>query len=260
MIPYVINTANITFFINGRPYTVGMDHPNADEIKAMLLDGSTDTAALIDLADIPTAIQKPSDGKIEIRGDEVFYRGASLDNVWTTKLISFMQASLPFQPVLNALESLMRNPSMSARNRLPLFVEKNHLGFLPDGRVVGLKAVRADFKDKHSGTVDNTPGVAIPRMDRADIDDDPNTHCSHGYHVGTWDYVADFGRGNDRYLLCAFWPEDVVAVPTDKCTKVRLAHYETLQELPRAAIDGFIAKNHNVVTFDHDDQDGYSED
>ena len=262
MIPYNINAANLTFFINGRPYAVASDHPNFITIRDSLLDGSADPIALVDLADIPTALHKSSDGKITVTGNTVAYDGEALHNAWTDKLLSFMNQGLPFDPVLRALESLMKNPSMRARNRLPLFVEKNKLGFLSDGRIVGLKAVRNDYLDKHSGTVVNKPGVAIAPMDRRNIDDDPNTHCSHGYHVGSWDYVAGFGTGNDRYLLCAFWPENVVAVPNDMTTKVRLTHYEILQELQRDAIDAFISNNHNLVRTDNDlaDDDIFEDD
>lgn len=261
MVPYNMTTANIVFFANGRPYSLGADHPNFRTVQEKLLDGCDDLVELIRLADIPTAINRASHGTITVVGNTVAYRGEELHNIWTDKLLAFMDAELPFSPVLKALDSLMKNPSMRARNRLPLFVEKNKLGFLADGRIVGLKAVRNDYMDKHSGTVVNKPGIPITPMERYDIDDDPSTHCSKGYHVGSWDYVANFGRRDDRYLLCAFWPENVVAVPNDMTTKVRLTHYEILQELQRSEIDAFISQNHTVVVTDtgtsDDDGDGY---
>lgn len=256
MIPFNIADHNLIFIVNGRPYNVGRDHMNFTTIREKLLTGNFDPLELVDLADIQTAIHKFTAGKIEVReGREVFYNGSPLHNVWTEKLLGFLSEGLPIDPLVAALESLQRNPSFMARERLPLFQEHNQLGFLPDGRLTGLKAVRSDFMDKWEGKFDNTPGK-ICRMDRVLISDDPNVHCAPGLHVGSWEYVASYGNSHsDKIILVAFWPHDVVAVPQDLQTKIRVCEYESLSVLDRNYVDDFIRNNQIVVTVDDNDDD-----
>lgn len=253
MIPFNIADNNLVFIGNGRPYNVAADHQNFVAIRDALLSASHSLDELISLADIPTAIHMTSGGKISIVNGEVFYKDNPLHNVWTEKLLRFFEQGIPFDPLLRSLESLMRNPSFMARQRLPLFQQHNDLGFMPDGRLTGLKAVRFNFMDKWAGRFNNAPGK-ICEMPREAISDNPGEHCAPGLHVGSWSYVANYAdRDSDRIVLVAFWPEDVVAVPNDLQTKIRVSKYESLLELDRSAVDAFIEKNNLVVDTGNDD-------
>jgi hypothetical protein len=249
MVPFHITDRNITFIANGKPYMVNHDHPNFTTIRHELLSGSLDFGILIELADIPLHIKTQTKGKISVDPftQQVFYKAEPLHNVWVDKIFNFLKNDLPVDPIVLALESLMRNPSFQARERLPLFQQHNELGFLPDGRLVGLKAVRHDFKDKWKGTFDNTPGN-ICRMERSQISDDPSVHCAPGLHVGSWAYVSNYASSSDdKIITVAFWPEHVVAVPLDIQTKIRVEEYESLSVLHRSAVDIFIRNNENIV-------------
>jgi hypothetical protein len=257
MIPFHITDRNITFIAGSKPYMVNHDHPNFTTISSELLSGNADVDRLIELADIPQHIHQASGGKIRVdpATQQVLFGDTPIHNVWVDKIFNFLSHDLPFEPIALSLESLMRNPSFQARERLPLFQQNNELGFLPDGRLVGLKAVRHDFMDKWNGTYDNTPGN-ICRMDRHDISDDPSVHCAPGLHVGSWSYVSGYASSpNDKIITVAFWPEHVVAVPLDLTTKIRVEEYESLSVLDRSAVDIFIRNNENIVVTNSVDPD-----
>lgn len=89
------------------------------------------------------------------------------------------------------------------------------------------------FTDIHSRSMDIRLGTPV-QMDRKDCDNNPQVTCSHGLHVGTPQYVKDFGSGNSRYIIaCLVNPMNVVAVPTDYSgQKMRTCEY-----LPYAVCD-----------------------
>jgi hypothetical protein len=82
-----------------------------------------------------------------------------------------------------------------------------------------------DYKDCHSGTIDNHPGQA-PSVPRNKVSDDPQTACHFGLHVGSLEYATSFGR---RVVIVKVDPEHVVCVPYD-CTsqKMRVCEYEVV--------------------------------
>jgi predicted RNA-binding Zn-ribbon protein involved in translation (DUF1610 family) len=98
-----------------------------------------------------------------------------------------------------------------------------------EGTFLACKGVREDYKDCHTGTIDNRPGAVIPPMDRSEVDDNPNNHCSNGYHCGAWDYAKSFGA---RVVLVEVDPADVVSVPSDyNAQKCRVTWYKVLSDM-----------------------------
>lgn len=276
-IPYNITDRSIMFFANGRPWNVSADNKNFDTIRTILLSqtvgrGGVDNRTndqvqaianqLVDLADEGAALIRASKGKLIIEGNELIYNGEILHNVWVDKIISFKTKDEKFTPVFNALEDLQKNPTPEARDRLPIFVERSKLGFLPDGRICAFKVVRHDYTDVHTGTLDNHPGkhVEIPR-DR--VDPNPDQTCSYGLHLGALEYIPSFGLYNHdrRVMLCAFWPRDAVAVPVDyNGSKLRVCAYDVLSELDKKFIEDFMTKNQTTITgYDYAGDDGDEE-
>ena len=78
------------------------------------------------------------------------------------------------------------------------------------------------YVDCHSGTFDNTPGLVV-RMEREKVDHDPSQACSHGLHVGSYEYASNFGEVCLKVIVN---PADVVSVPSD-CSyqKIRVCQY-----------------------------------
>ena len=63
-------------------------------------------------------------------------------------------------------------------------------------------------------------------MPREDCDSNPNQTCSSGLHVGSMEYVHDFGYDDGVILEVLVSPRNVVAVPSDyNNTKMRCCEY-----------------------------------
>ncbi|MCG3776157.1 MAG: hypothetical protein JW395_3006 [Nitrospira sp.] len=245
-IAFHIADRSITFFAKGRPWVVAEDGDNFVAIRKGLLSiPQMDREELVKLADPVIALREASNGKINVEFDQVFYNGEVMHNVWVEKLLGLKSQGLPFDPLMKALESLQRNPTAAARERLPIFVEQSMLGILPDGRVAAMKVVRSDYMDCHSGSFDNAPG-RIVEQPRDNCDPDPDNECSSGLHLGAYAYLPNYGmnQSDRRVMLCAFWPEDVVAVRKDYSgQKMRVTRYEVLEELEKSSLPGFIEEN-----------------
>lgn len=257
-IPFTIADHSITFFAKGQPHHIGRDNPNFEAARERLLTSTADIDQLIGWCDSGEALRTVSQGRFEVTYDSVLYKGNRIDNYFTEKLLKLQAENVPFQPLLNVLESLYRNPTNSARTRFPIFAQVNDLPWLADGRMTALKVVRDNFTDVHSGKFDNSVGKVV-EIDRGDVDDNPDNTCSYGLHLGAYRYIPNFGLWQDdrRVVLCAFWPEDVVSVPTDyDGSKMRVCKYEVLEEISKSYIDEFVRKHQNTVaTYDSPNAD-----
>lgn len=104
-------------------------------------------------------------------------------------------------------------------------VVEGTLDYLFDSLGDMFKSEEGKFTDHHSRTMSIRLGEPV-RMKRSECDNDPHQTCSRGLHVGTPQYVVDFG-GRDSYILaCLVNPMNVVAVPVDyKGQKMRCCEY-----------------------------------
>jgi hypothetical protein len=67
-------------------------------------------------------------------------------------------------------------------------------------------------------------------MPRSKVDDDPESTCSTGLHVCSFEYLRSFG--GQRTMLCQVDPADVVSVPIDyQNTKVRVCRLTVVKEV-----------------------------
>jgi hypothetical protein len=252
-LPNNISDLSITFFAKGRPHEIQRSHKNFDLVRSTIIDwnkgerSDTDVESLITLADPKQALLVASGGRLEFQGNNIVYGGVALHNLWVDKILGFKDAGEDFAPIFLALEDLQKNPTPAARERLPIFVERSKLGFLPDGRIAAFKGVRDDFYDVHSGTVHYGIGKTVA-MDRAACNANPDQTCSTGLHVGAIDYINNNGfgwqRGSDRrMLLTAFWPRHVVAVPTDYAGgKMRVEQLTVLDEVDKGYVTELLEK------------------
>lgn len=159
---------------------------------------------------------------------ELFIDGKKQNSYIATRLVEFAAKGLPIEYILKFLERLESNPSSNSREALYKFLETKHMPINQDGCFLGYKSVRADFTDWHSGKFDNTVGKIV-EVNRRDVDDNINRGCSHGLHVGNYDYANYFHSNNDRQLLLVkVDPADVVAVPSEDNTKLRTCKYEVM--------------------------------
>ncbi len=222
-------SGTLCIFLNGKAHSVSPDHNLYKDIEEACKERNEED--LLVLLKPATVINNYTDGKVSIVNGVVMYGNIAVKTSFTKRILQLFNEGWNVAYLLRFLENLMENPSHRAQEALFIFLD--HLGFpiTEDGHFLGYKAVKEDWMDKHSGTVDNSPGKVIS-MPRNMCDDDAKVECSLGYHVGTFKYAKDFGRGlGDRFLLVKVNPRDIVSIPYDAVQeKIRTCAYEVLQE------------------------------
>ena len=149
-------------------------------------------------------------------------------NSLTDKMLEMLEEGFDLAPMSKFLNNLMQNPSMRAVNELYGFLEKGNLPITPDGCFLAYKAVRANFKDIHSGTMDNSVGRVV-EMPRNAVDDNKDRTCSYGLHFCSVEYLQSFARSDSNVVILKINPRDVVSIPSDyNDTKGRACKYEVI--------------------------------
>lgn len=145
------------------------------------------------------------------------------------------------EKLVKFLDKLMDNSSFSAIEGLYLFMKHNCITINDDGSIEAWKGVQRNLYSKRAGNIKNSPtcpvaddgriyngnfGVEI-RVDRSEVNDNPDETCSHGLHVGNKDYASGWA---ETLLKVKVEPQDVVAVPKDlDGAKMRCCAYTPLQ-------------------------------
>lgn len=152
----------------------------------------------------------------------------------TEYVLPILKKARNVEPILLYVEHLLSNPSQFAQKELLQWVDKAKMPITPDGHFLAYKRVRSDYKDVHSGTMDNSVGQVV-QMPRLAVDDDRTRTCSAGLHFCSKDYLSHFG--GDRIVVVKINPADVVSIPDDyDFTKGRAWRYEVVAEL--STLDG----------------------
>jgi len=163
---------------------------------------------------------------LELKGETLYeLNGEALPQELYNRIFALKKEGHSIEPLLKFWDNLKQNPSFNSRQMLFKFLAHNGHPLTEDGCFIAYRGVREDFKDKHTGTIDNSVG-AKPSMDRSLVDDNPNNTCSSGYHVACFDYAKGFG---EQLVEVKVNPIDVVCVPIDyDGTKMRVCAYEVV--------------------------------
>lgn len=262
---FVFSGDVLTVLVGGAPYQVRKTDPKFENVKKLLVSKASDKELVAALTVVPKPPEKkvvPSTlrsvkaPKVEVRGDKVFYDGKEVHHAVVTYIRKLQEQELPFDSMVRFLERLYGGQtSYRVQNELFTFIEKNGLTINSEGLILAYKAVRRDYKDKHSGTFDNHPG-SVPFMERSKVDDDFRVGCSKGLHAGSLQYVWGFGSGDDRIVIVAIDPADVVSVPEDAAfKKMRVCKYTVVAdyngELDKVAYDA----NSALYAVEEDEED-----
>lgn len=236
---------NLGLIVDGEQYTVIFnetldmftfteDHVNFDELMECVSSQDTDTFR--ELYCITDQLQESldvSDGDFQIRNGSIFFNGQEMYSDVCDKIIEFYHAGLDYKFLMNFMVRLQKNPSKNSVDQLFRFLQHRNIAIGPDGRFWAYKTVRSDYKDKYSGRFDNSVG-SVCEVPRNQVDDNPDNHCSHGFHVGSLEYAGPGGWYNssgDRVMIVAVDPADAVSVPGDhNFQKLRVCKYEVIGE------------------------------
>ena len=242
---YIVTSNAITVIWEGQPYTVNTDNPNYTGLKNALLNAEYDSIGRF--LDIKKQIEDFSHGSIKVVAEKVYYGSYELKGFVIDKLLEFLRSGAKdAQPILNFIEKLMFNPSKNSVDQLYTFLSYKSLPLTETGNIIGYKGVDTDFYSKHgnkntiviTGNVDangrilNKIGETI-EVARNSVDDNKDNHCSHGLHVGSYDYAKDWAGNNGHLMMVEFNPSDAVSVPTDcNFQKLRVSKYKVIGEVP----------------------------
>ena len=243
---------------NNVGFTVRVTDRNAvvliDEIATVV--GSTDpryenvlaAAKARDLGALRLALNPPPKerilsqiGAFKVTDAGVYWDGRLLDGSVVNRIMEFVAAGQPIEPMLRFLVNLYENPSNTSREQLYNWLQHKEIPITDEGTILCYKAVQADLYSVHggsqiplqgernsSGQIFNGIGETI-EFRRHDVDDNTRNHCSNGLHVGSLKYVRDFKPHNGVIVIVELNPADVVSVPEDcDCQKVRCTKYKVL--------------------------------
>lgn len=221
----------ISFHANGKFHQAHKSHPKFDEIVRLAKLKDLDAASkLIDLKTVVTAALTGS--RAELRGNAVWFNGAQVHSVLGQRILTLAKEGFTVEPLLRFLENLMLNPSKRAVDELYGFLEASKLPITDDGHFLAYKSVRQDFKDHHTGSMDNSVGKVVS-MPRNQVDEDKDRTCSKGLHFAAHEYASGFGSSG-RMVVLKINPKDVVAIPSDyNNQKGRACEYLVLEEVSR---------------------------
>lgn len=230
LIPHITSTANVTVFLDGKQHVVPTGTAQYElVIKAI---NAQDHQGVRDAINVRAAVVNLSQGKITLEGTTLKYDGRPLHNSLKDRILSVIKDAGDAGPLLLFLENIMQNPSKRAVDELFNFLEKCNLPITEDGYFLAYKKIRSDWKDIHSGTMDNSVGqiLSVPRNT---VDEDKDRTCSTGLHFCSKSYLPNFGTSaGNRVVVLKINPADVVAIPSDyNDAKGRACRYEVLAEL-----------------------------
>ncbi len=237
-IPYLLQGKNIILVVDGESHTISKDtHIAYGKIVDALK--TQDWDALRDLVTPSKAIVNFGYGYVSIEKNQVMWKGKPFHNALSTRMIEMFQDGFPIDPMVRFMENLMENPSKRSVDQVYGFLEKNSLPITEDGCFLAFKRVRTDYKDKHSNTIDNSIGQFV-EMDRNEVDDNPDSHCSSGLHFCSESYLGSFGSSHEPVMILKINPADVVSIPTDyNGAKGRCCAYEVVGEVEGDAASAF---------------------
>ena len=271
-VPYTMSEESITILWEGKPYSVRKDNANFALLRQALFNADYDKVG--EYLDIQKAVEDFVDGEVEVKDEVVYYHGNRVHGVVVDKLLEMLRAGLKDSaPFVNYIKRLMLNPSSNSVEELYTFLGYKQLPITPEGKVLGYKGVQHDFwsttgnadtlvvqgKTNERHQILNEVGETI-EVQRRCVDDNKDRHCSHGLHIGSYDYAEGWAGSDGKLLLVEFDPEDAVSVPTD-CgyQKLRVSKYkviaditETREELNKAVY------NHNQPIYGSNSDDDES--
>ena len=239
--PYTITDDAITMILGGKPVVLGRNFPGYAVCAQALIGGRFDDAARCSTlrGAIPTWHQE---FHLSDNSKVIHYRDRPLPEKLMGRILMMCRTGEDPAPLFAFWRRLADNPSQDSVRQLYDFLENKGIPISTDGMILAYKSVRPDFRDHHSGTIDNSVGQA-PRMPRAEVCVDPAAHCAPGLHVGSLQYASTFGSDNRKIVICEVDPADVVSVPNDhNCQKMRVCAYYVVglhsgQEMPSTVMD-----------------------
>lgn len=212
-IAYLITTdRTIVCSADGKRGTLKKSDKNYNKALDAVKLGDLKTLAKIVIPDLDLIEYSKQD--IRIEKGKLLYRGKPVDSDLSEIILNLKEDGLPYGHLINFYERLMRNPEPSSRDQLFTFIKANGIHITEEGMIMGYKAVKTDFRDHHSGTVDYTLHTIVS-MPRNKVTCSPKEACGPGLHFGSYNYASTMYTTNSIILEVLVDPANVVSVPLD---------------------------------------------
>lgn len=225
---YTMTNDNITIFVDGKSLVTPDTAANFAGLQQALF--TKNWARARELATPARAViaWAKGDWAVDEEAQVISYKGTELPKKLNDRIFRMISEAPNSKGWVNFWERLQKNPSYRSVESLYDFMAHSNIPVTEDGMIMAYKSVASNYKDHHSGTIDNTPGKTIS-MPRNKISDDPRTACHEGLHVGAYEYANTF-RSGGIIVLCEIDPEDVVCVPYDcSSMKMRCCKYKVIK-------------------------------
>lgn len=232
---FTITKNEITVMCDGLARSVTKGYPKFSKLKQSLIDSNFSDEKLeevYNLLDLASFVETFSEGNLTVNHEEgkVFYGSFEIKNVLTDRMMSMLSNQEDVKPLVRFLDKLLMNPKVSIVEELYPFLKHNDIEISEAGDIIGYRGIRSDWKDCHTGKMDNSVGKILT-MPRHMVNDDPDVTCSSGLHVAALAYASDFS-GTGRLVKVKICPSDVVSIPTDyNGMKMRCCKFEVLSEV-----------------------------
>lgn len=233
----IFTDTGLSLFLNNKSYAINDDHPHFEDIKQALRDKDySRIEGLIDVAgSIKTYVEAvPEAEGVSVADGIITVDGYDFPPEVSAKVLRMIREGAPADPIYRHLRKIMQNPRPAARREFLLFAVANDFLIAEDGDFLAYRSVRADYKDKYTGTIDNSVGQVV-EIPRDEVDDRRDVTCSFGLHFASYNYAAtQYGQGahsGDHVMVVKINPKDVVAIPSDyNNQKGRCCRYEVIAE------------------------------
>jgi len=222
MVNYHLLKGSVVLNYDGQTFTLAESDKRFDAVVAAIKAGKLDDIPKI--VDVRAKLQAVG---MDLKDGVVMYKDEAMPTQLYNRLEEFHEANLPMDRLLRFWDNLKLNPSFNSRKMLFDFLEHHGHPLTEDGCFIAYRGVNSEFKDSYSGKFDNSPG-SVCKMDRSEVDDNPNNTCSHGLHVASHSYADGFGS---KLVEVKVNPRDVVAVPRDyDGKKMRVCEFKVIRE------------------------------
>lgn len=226
-ISYSISGYIVTITYGGNSYPITPDHVHYAEIRKAIKDKKLDL--LPKLLDVKAAITAKSRGRFSVVAGRVLIDGEQVSDLVSLKILEFMTAKHPYEPLVKFWRNLKLNPDPVAREALYGFLSKFGHPLTEDGCFIAYKNVCENY-DSHADHKVNYKIGSVVKMDRAACDSDPRNTCSRGLHVANRNYAWGFHSGG-HMIECKVNPRDVVAIPPDyNNEKMRVCELQVVRD------------------------------
>jgi hypothetical protein len=213
---YLITPMVLVVVRDGQPLTIDKSHKNFDKIQASLSTG--EWQKVLDFIDMKSTLSKYSNGRVTVDGSVVSLDGTLVHGKLSDRLVDCLleENVAGLDGLSNFMQKCDENPDYRVVTRIYDFIAHNDLRLDKDGNVLAYKIVQSGYKDKYTGTMDNSPGKIV-KLKRNQVNPVDSQTCSFGLHVASKSYLPSYGSvaNGDRVLLCQVNPKDFVSIPTD---------------------------------------------